>query len=142
MIIIAAIRLIICCLYNPYPMSIASPITFRLRLSSPRPSRTTNRSSASIPNSRPSSSNHSKKKFFQSFSFSRQNHRPGTIGWGDAKAKAEGNKISIMSSKKLIGLDIATQILFLIDVVLQFLVAYRDSHTCRMVYKSSPDAIR
>lgn len=47
-----------------------------------------------------------------------------------------------LTNKKLIGLDIATQILFLIDIVLQFLVAYQDTHTCRMVYKPSPIALR
>ncbi|RAL37423.1 hypothetical protein DM860_000117 [Cuscuta australis] len=44
--------------------------------------------------------------------------------------------------KKLFFLDICGQIAFLIDIVLQFFVAYRDSQTYRMVYKRTPIAIR
>ncbi|GAY53236.1 Potassium channel SKOR [Citrus sinensis] len=39
-------------------------------------------------------------------------------------------------------LDIAGQIAFLIDIILQFFLAYRDSQTYRMVYKRTPIALR
>lgn len=39
-------------------------------------------------------------------------------------------------------LDIVGQIAFLVDIVLQFFVAYRDSQTYRMVYKRTPIALR
>lgn len=39
-------------------------------------------------------------------------------------------------------LDIVGQIAFLLDIVLQFFVAYRDSQTYRMVYKRPPIALR
>ncbi|KAG4402630.1 hypothetical protein GLYMA_02G243400v4 [Glycine max] len=39
-------------------------------------------------------------------------------------------------------LDIIGQIAFLVDIVLQFFVAYRDSQTYRMVYKRTPIALR
>ncbi|GAB2224818.1 hypothetical protein Drorol1_Dr00005595 [Drosera rotundifolia] len=42
----------------------------------------------------------------------------------------------------LIVLDIAGQIAFLIDIVLRFFVAYRDSQTYRMVYQHSSIALR
>ncbi|KAA8547685.1 hypothetical protein F0562_004114 [Nyssa sinensis] len=44
--------------------------------------------------------------------------------------------------KNLFLLDIAGQIAFLLDIVLQFFVAYRDSQTYRMVYKRTPIALR
>lgn len=44
--------------------------------------------------------------------------------------------------KNLFVLDIAGQIAFLLDIVLQFFVAYRDSQTYRMVYDRSSIAIR
>ncbi|KAK3039345.1 hypothetical protein RJ639_028745 [Escallonia herrerae] len=44
--------------------------------------------------------------------------------------------------KNLFFLDIAGQIAFLFDIVLQFFVAYRDSQTYRMVYKRTPIALR
>ncbi|CAH9114440.1 unnamed protein product [Cuscuta epithymum] len=44
--------------------------------------------------------------------------------------------------KKLFLLDSCGQIAFLIDIVLQFFVAYRDNLTYRMVYKRTPIAIR
>lgn len=43
---------------------------------------------------------------------------------------------------KLFWLDFCGQIAFLIDIVLQFFVAYRDDHTYRMVYKPSSIALR
>ncbi|KAF7831133.1 potassium channel SKOR [Senna tora] len=39
-------------------------------------------------------------------------------------------------------LDIIGQLAFLVDIVLQFFVAYRDSQTYRMVYKITPIALR
>ncbi|XP_021891345.1 potassium channel SKOR-like [Carica papaya] len=39
-------------------------------------------------------------------------------------------------------LDIAGQVAFLLDIVLQFFVAYRDSQTYRMVYKHTPITLR
>lgn len=42
----------------------------------------------------------------------------------------------------LVFLDIAGQIAFLIDIVLQFFLAYRDAHTYRMVYKRTSIALR
>jgi hypothetical protein len=39
-------------------------------------------------------------------------------------------------------LDIVGQIAFLLDIVLQFFVAFRDSQTYRMVYKRTPIALR
>uniref|UniRef100_A0A5B7B3V9 Potassium channel n=1 Tax=Davidia involucrata TaxID=16924 RepID=A0A5B7B3V9_DAVIN len=45
-------------------------------------------------------------------------------------------------SKNLFILDIAGQGVFIIDIVLQFFVAYRDSQTYRMVYKRTPIALR
>ncbi|KAL2317285.1 hypothetical protein Fmac_031161 [Flemingia macrophylla] len=39
-------------------------------------------------------------------------------------------------------LDIIGQIAFLVDIVLQFFVAYRDSQTYRMVYRRTPIALR
>ncbi|KAE9596130.1 putative potassium channel, voltage-dependent, EAG/ELK/ERG [Lupinus albus] len=39
-------------------------------------------------------------------------------------------------------LDFIGQIAFLVDIVLQFFVAYRDSQTYRMVYKRTPIALR
>ncbi|KAA8530688.1 hypothetical protein F0562_005378 [Nyssa sinensis] len=44
--------------------------------------------------------------------------------------------------KKLFILDIVGQVVFLVDIVLQFFVAYRDSQTYRMVYKLTPIALR
>nr|CAN72969.1 hypothetical protein VITISV_005295 [Vitis vinifera] len=44
--------------------------------------------------------------------------------------------------KDLVFLDIAGQIAFLIDIVLQFFLAYRDTHTYRMVYKRTSIALR
>ncbi|XP_031115860.1 potassium channel SKOR-like [Ipomoea triloba] len=44
--------------------------------------------------------------------------------------------------EKLFFLDICGQIVFLVDIVVQFFVAYRDSQTYRMVYKRSPIALR
>ncbi|XP_052188772.1 potassium channel SKOR-like [Diospyros lotus] len=44
--------------------------------------------------------------------------------------------------RKLFLLDIAGQVAFLIDIILQFFVAYRDSQTYRMVYKRTPIALR
>lgn len=44
--------------------------------------------------------------------------------------------------RKLLFLDIAGQAAFLVDIILQFLVAYRDSQTYRMVYKRTPIALR
>ncbi|KAJ6795488.1 potassium channel KOR1-like isoform X1 [Iris pallida] len=44
--------------------------------------------------------------------------------------------------KKLFMLDVAGQILFLVDIVLQFRLAYRDPHTYRMVYEPSSIALR
>ncbi|KAJ9682565.1 hypothetical protein PVL29_018480 [Vitis rotundifolia] len=42
----------------------------------------------------------------------------------------------------LVFLDIAGQIAFLIDIVIQFFLAYRDPHTYRMVYKRTSIALR
>lgn len=39
-------------------------------------------------------------------------------------------------------LDIIGQVAFLFDIVLQFLLAYRDTQTYRMVYKRTPIALR
>ncbi|GLT71749.1 hypothetical protein SLA2020_437470 [Shorea laevis] len=39
-------------------------------------------------------------------------------------------------------LDIVGQIAFLLDIVLQFFVAFRDSQTYRMIYKRTPIALR
>ncbi|KAH9680112.1 Potassium channel SKOR [Citrus sinensis] len=39
-------------------------------------------------------------------------------------------------------LDIAGQIAFLVDIILQFFLAYRDSQTYRLVYKRTPIALR
>nr|ANS59120.1 potassium channel transporter [Lycium barbarum] len=44
--------------------------------------------------------------------------------------------------RKLFLLDICGQIVFLVDIVLQFFVAYRDSQTYKMVYKRTPIALR
>ncbi|KAK9272709.1 hypothetical protein L1049_003086 [Liquidambar formosana] len=44
--------------------------------------------------------------------------------------------------KNLLFLDIAGQVAFLIDIVLHFFLAYRDSRTYRMVHKSTPIALR
>ncbi|XP_055810942.1 potassium channel SKOR-like [Solanum dulcamara] len=44
--------------------------------------------------------------------------------------------------RKLFLLDICGQIAFLIDIVIQFFVAYRDSQTYKMVYKRTPIALR
>ncbi|KAK4480078.1 hypothetical protein RD792_013135 [Penstemon davidsonii] len=44
--------------------------------------------------------------------------------------------------KNLFFLDIAGQVAFLVDIVLQFFVAYRDSHSYKMVYKRTPIALR
>ncbi|CAL5371559.1 unnamed protein product [Camellia sinensis] len=43
---------------------------------------------------------------------------------------------------KLFLWDIAGQVAFLVDIVLQFFVAYRDSQTYKMVYKRTPIALR
>ncbi|XP_047319214.1 potassium channel SKOR-like [Impatiens glandulifera] len=45
-------------------------------------------------------------------------------------------------SKKLLILDTVGQIVFLIDIVLQFFVAYRDNQTYKFVYKRTPIALR
>ncbi|XP_057807219.1 potassium channel SKOR isoform X2 [Salvia miltiorrhiza] len=39
-------------------------------------------------------------------------------------------------------LDIVGQVAFLLDIILQFFVAYRDSHSYKMVYKRNPIALR
>ncbi|GMP25662.1 hypothetical protein CsSME_00002422 [Camellia sinensis var. sinensis] len=44
--------------------------------------------------------------------------------------------------RKLFLLDIAGQVVFLADIVLQFFVAYRDSQTYNMIYKRTPIALR
>ncbi|KAL3525038.1 hypothetical protein ACH5RR_013410 [Cinchona calisaya] len=44
--------------------------------------------------------------------------------------------------RKLLFLDIAGQVAFLMDIILQFFVAYRDGQTYRMVYKRTPIALR
>ncbi|KAK4480079.1 hypothetical protein RD792_013136 [Penstemon davidsonii] len=44
--------------------------------------------------------------------------------------------------KNLFFLDIAGQVAFLVDIFLQFFVAYRDSHSYKMVYKRTPVALR
>ncbi|XP_059623235.1 potassium channel SKOR isoform X1 [Cornus florida] len=44
--------------------------------------------------------------------------------------------------KHLFVLDIVGQLAFLVDIVIQFFVAYRDSQTYRMVYKRTPIALR
>lgn len=45
-------------------------------------------------------------------------------------------------AKNLALLDIATQVFFLVDIVMQFFVAYRDSRTYNMVYRRKPITIR
>ncbi|XP_062107641.1 potassium channel SKOR isoform X2 [Humulus lupulus] len=45
-------------------------------------------------------------------------------------------------NEDLFVLDIVGQIAFLVDIVVQFFVAYRDSQTYRMVYKRTPIALR
>ncbi|XP_008795354.1 potassium channel KOR1 isoform X2 [Phoenix dactylifera] len=42
----------------------------------------------------------------------------------------------------LFWLDFAGQVAFLVDIFVQFLVAYRDSHTYRMIYKPTSIAVR
>nr|GMC62447.1 potassium channel SKOR-like [Ipomoea batatas] len=44
--------------------------------------------------------------------------------------------------RKLLFLDICGQIAFLVDIILHFFVAYRDSQTYRMVFKRTPIALR
>ena len=44
--------------------------------------------------------------------------------------------------KKLFFLDIVGQIAFLIDIVLKFLVAYRDPDTYRIIYNPNSIALR
>ncbi|XP_016573166.2 potassium channel SKOR isoform X3 [Capsicum annuum] len=44
--------------------------------------------------------------------------------------------------RKLFLLDICGQIAFLVDIVIQFFVAYRDSQTYNMVYRRTPIALR
>ncbi|GFY90743.1 STELAR K+ outward rectifier [Actinidia rufa] len=44
--------------------------------------------------------------------------------------------------RKLFLLDIAGQVAFLVDILLQFFVAYRDSQTYKIVYKRAPIALR
>ena len=44
--------------------------------------------------------------------------------------------------RKLFLLDICGQIAFLVDIVVQFFVAYRDSQTYKMVHKRTPIALR
>ncbi|KAK9902460.1 hypothetical protein M0R45_001699 [Rubus argutus] len=44
--------------------------------------------------------------------------------------------------QKLFILDIVGQVAFLVDIVLHFFVAYRDTQTYRMVYKRTPIALR
>lgn len=44
--------------------------------------------------------------------------------------------------RKLFLLDICGQIAFLVDIVIQFFVAYRDSQTYKMVYRRTPIALR
>uniref|UniRef100_A0A7N0UWU2 Potassium channel n=1 Tax=Kalanchoe fedtschenkoi TaxID=63787 RepID=A0A7N0UWU2_KALFE len=44
--------------------------------------------------------------------------------------------------KNLKLMDVASQLFFMVDIVLQFFVAYRDSQTYRMVYKRNPIALR
>lgn len=44
--------------------------------------------------------------------------------------------------KNLFFLDIAGQVAFLLDIVLQFFVAFRDSHSYKMVYSRNPIALR
>lgn len=44
--------------------------------------------------------------------------------------------------KNLLFLEIFGQIAFLVDIVLQFFIAYRDSQTYKMVYRRSPIALR
>ena len=39
-------------------------------------------------------------------------------------------------------LDIIGQVAFLVDIVVQFFLAYRDSQTYRMIYKPSSIALR
>ncbi|XP_047954448.1 potassium channel SKOR-like isoform X1 [Salvia hispanica] len=39
-------------------------------------------------------------------------------------------------------LDIVGQVAFLLDIILQFFVAYRDSHSYKMIYKRNPIALR
>ncbi|XP_048422336.1 potassium channel SKOR [Pyrus x bretschneideri] len=44
--------------------------------------------------------------------------------------------------ERLFVLDVVGQVAFLVDIVLQFFIAYRDSHTYRMVYKRNRIALR
>jgi hypothetical protein len=44
--------------------------------------------------------------------------------------------------EKLFVLDIVGQVAFLVDIVLHFFLAYRDTQTYRMVYKRTPIALR
>ncbi|KAK6789961.1 hypothetical protein RDI58_013761 [Solanum bulbocastanum] len=44
--------------------------------------------------------------------------------------------------RKLFLLDVCGQIAFLVDIVIQFFVAYRDSQTYKMVYRRTPIALR
>lgn len=44
--------------------------------------------------------------------------------------------------RNLFFLDMTGQVAFLIDIILQFFVAYRDSQTYKMVYKRMPIALR
>ncbi|KAM1011956.1 hypothetical protein EV1_046739 [Malus domestica] len=44
--------------------------------------------------------------------------------------------------ERLFILDVVGQVTFLVDIVLQFFIAYRDSHTYRMVYKRNWIALR
>ncbi|XP_068336075.1 potassium channel SKOR-like [Pyrus communis] len=44
--------------------------------------------------------------------------------------------------ERLFALDVVGQVAFLVDIVLQFFIAYRDSHTYRMVYKRNRIALR
>ncbi|KAL6993266.1 hypothetical protein U1Q18_011381 [Sarracenia purpurea var. burkii] len=44
--------------------------------------------------------------------------------------------------RKLFFLDIAGQVAFLVDIILQFFVAYRDSQTYKIIYKRTPISLR
>lgn len=44
--------------------------------------------------------------------------------------------------EKLFILDVVGQVAFLLDIILQFFLAYRDGQTYRMVYKRTPIALR
>ncbi|KAH6837532.1 STELAR K+ outward rectifier [Perilla frutescens var. hirtella] len=44
--------------------------------------------------------------------------------------------------ENLFFLDIAGQVAFLLDIILQFFVAYRDSHSYKMIHKRNPIALR